>query len=428
MASVSSLRWGVCVLATLVLNACNLLFGKSEKAEDKTEVFQLPYTPGSKPRWVYEGLLPVLDTPRVTISTGGLTARLSGLLPEHYRGQLPFYALTSPGPRGRVAVDVVYPISVGNKTLKRDTDGLPVVDAPPGTYTPVWAFPRYDPASSALPYGGFPALLYQVDLGLALHGPITRQGAFWMLKRGPISHGCNRMEGEHVVEMTHALGLNLKAPTRHSDSHRIATTVDVVKDFDIWQGRPVDVAYPKSPGTRATPPNAVVFPTWDGRKLPTFVCSKEDSGTLGTQVCPQLPLLTDPITGGKTPAPRVCPQGWRWESVGRGGICLNVATGEALGPFPAAMQKACQEKGGGQACLKSSKWSSKLAKSLYGPGICPLGSHLDWQTGYCMDGENAYGPFPPSLVQRCVNQGSSLATCQSARWNRKVLVNLIKSQ
>ena len=52
-------------------------------------------------------------------------------------------------------------------------------------------------------FGGFPFLGYAPrENGFAMHGPINRTNEEWFLKRGQVSHGCNRMAGEHVVELS----------------------------------------------------------------------------------------------------------------------------------------------------------------------------------------------------------------------------------
>lgn len=62
-------------------------------------------------------------------------------------------------------------------------------------------------------FGFFPFLLY-TGSGHALHGPITVDDLMWELRRGEVSHGCNRMEGEHVVELATLLGCTLTAAAR----------------------------------------------------------------------------------------------------------------------------------------------------------------------------------------------------------------------
>src|SRR5438876_577270 len=66
-----------------------------------------------------------------------------------------------------------------------------------------------------VPWGGFPFIAY--NQGIALHGPITSKDnagtpdmSVWYLRRGAVSGGCNRMFGEHVVEVAHMIGANMR--------------------------------------------------------------------------------------------------------------------------------------------------------------------------------------------------------------------------
>lgn len=52
------------------------------------------------------------------------------------------------------------------------------------------------------PFGNFPFISYSAGTGHAMHGPITGEDNVWRLKRGRVSHGCNRMQGEHIVELS----------------------------------------------------------------------------------------------------------------------------------------------------------------------------------------------------------------------------------
>ena len=126
-------------------------------------------------------------------------------------------------------------------------------------------------------------------------------------------------------------------------------------------------------------------------------------------------------------APRVgvieCPAGYTLTKVGTEGgqICLNGV--DAYGPFTAAMVARCESFGGGPAC-KSDRWAQNMALNLRGTGVCPVGAALDSLTTYCVEGANAFGPFPKALVAKCVTAGGGSA-CSSARWNRNFLANLL---
>jgi len=131
--------------------------------------------------------------------------------------------------------------------------------------------------------------------------------------------------------------------------------------------------------------------------------------------------------GGGTTPPRVgvieCPTGYTLTKVGTQGgqICLNGV--DAYGPFTAGMIARCESFGGGPAC-KSDRWTQSMALDLRGTGVCPVGASLDSLTTYCVEGANAFGPFPKAIVAKCVAAGGGSA-CNSARWNRNFLANLL---
>ena len=131
-------------------------------------------------------------------------------------------------------------------------------------------------------FGRFPFLKYTVN-GHAFHGPITRNELAWELLRGEVSHGCNRMEGEHVMELAALVGC--EANEAGSACPKVASgvaddeSVTVMEEFDHvpdperrvsngivtswdeidedWIG--VDVDYP-----RQTPIEASLVAPWAG--------------------------------------------------------------------------------------------------------------------------------------------------------------------
>lgn len=234
--------------------------------------------------WFYGGPLPMLESPRVVTSLRGHTVRVSGLLPAGAPvPQLPHVRATPEGARTRL--DVVYPIATARPGK---------ANSRPGTYA-FHSVRPYRPDGLALtreegwhdvPWGGFPFFAY--NGGIAFHGPITarqtRAGSgpeIWYLERGPVSGGCNRMMGEHVVEFTHILGVSMQRvyePNRIYPPARPAP-VDVLEDYDTVDGKLVDVDYPTHTG--AIRPAAshgadkvVMFGSWvatetpDGSDLP----------------------------------------------------------------------------------------------------------------------------------------------------------------
>ncbi len=186
---------------------------------------------------------------------------------------------------GKLRVDVVYPIATARPGKSNSR---------PGTYS-FYQVIGYRPDGVTytaaegdhwVTWGGFPFFAY--NNGIAFHGPITDRdneapGALdvWYLQRGPVSGGCNRMMGEHIVEMTHILGVNMHKVYRANERIRPTTTADVkvIADYDTYEGKYVDVDYPTHgsavrPATVHGRDKVVMFGSWvasetpDGKDLP----------------------------------------------------------------------------------------------------------------------------------------------------------------
>jgi hypothetical protein len=270
----------VCVLAlgTVALVAC----AGGQDSDDSTDEIVSSKT---SDHWFYGGPIPALENANVTVSLKGHTAHVTGLLP---RGatlpELPHVKphLTS---SGRTQVDIVYPIATARPGKS---------DSRPGTYSFHQAKP-YRPNGLAftveegahnVTWGGFPFIAY--NGGIAFHGPITDQDNeapgdldVWYLRRGDVSGGCNRMMGEHVVEMSHILGINMRKVYAENTAITPTTnaSVKVISDYDTFEGKFIDVDYPTDTG--ATRPatvhgaeKVVMFGSWvlsempDGKDLP----------------------------------------------------------------------------------------------------------------------------------------------------------------
>lgn len=145
----------------------------------------------------------------------------------------------------------------------------------------------------------------------------------------------------------------------------------------------------------------------------------------------EVPNIADKIieAGGTPGAGEVvlgeiaCPDGYELEEIGTEGgkYCTNGA--DVWGPFTQAMTDKCLAWGGGDAC-HTDRWAKSLAVSARGTGMCPLGAAYDPQTTYCVEGINAFGPFPEPLVEKCIQYGGGETACRSARWNRNFLAAL----
>lgn len=228
--------------------------------------------------WFYGGAMPVLEQSKVTVSLKGHTARLSGLLPKGTTlPALPHVKTKLEGDRTRI--DAVYPIATARPGKFNST---------PGNYALQFAKP-YRPDGSAftqsegehfVPWGGFPFISY--NGGIAFHGPITATDNLstddvnvWVLKRGAVSGGCNRMLGEHVVELTHALGISMRKVYKANDGFVPAAKppVQVIADYDTYEGKSIDVDYPTDvgvvrPAKVVGADKVVMFGSWVASELP----------------------------------------------------------------------------------------------------------------------------------------------------------------
>ena len=155
-------------------------------------------------KWIYSGLLPKLTKAEVVASLKSHTVRVTGTLPATFTGQIPFYATVTPVGDVR-KLTVVYPIATG--ALDPSTGQAPNAM---GTYNTIYGI-AYTPTNAHAPWGGFPFMMYNAKRGIAFHGPITSVTDVstgdleWKLIRGPVSHGCNRMAGEHIVAVLNAM-------------------------------------------------------------------------------------------------------------------------------------------------------------------------------------------------------------------------------
>ncbi|MBI5532052.1 MAG: hypothetical protein HY898_05005 [Deltaproteobacteria bacterium] len=126
-----------------------------------------------------------------------------------------------------------------------------------------------------------------------------------------------------------------------------------------------------------------------------------------------------PMTLGKIE----CPDSYHIENVGTAGgkYCTNGT--DVWGPFTKAMVAKCLQWGGGDAC-HTDRWATSLAVAARGTGACPLGAAWDSTTTYCVEDQDAFGPFPKPLVEKCIQWGGGDKACRSARWNRGFLAAL----
>jgi hypothetical protein len=257
---------------------------------------------GPTSSWSYRGLMPTLDAPAMTVSLQGHTVHVTGLLPAGFTGALPFYAKAEGAAAGRTRVHLAYPIATVDPNGQLE-NGTPTRNPEPFGYA-VCGGDNFHATNATGAFGGFPFIEYvcnhrdadgRVRSGIAFHGPITGRAlsgaTYWSLTRGPVSHACNRMLGEHVLELAHVIGFDRGAR---------GTPVKVIAGFDQLGGKNIDVDYPATGWNRPASPSAVVFPIWQAVKVradgstaldfPEWACE--------TSRCASMPKnARDPYTG-----------------------------------------------------------------------------------------------------------------------------------
>lgn len=255
-----------------------------------------PRRDGNDPDWIYNGPLPKLEAPiKINVSIRSHTARVVGFIPASVDvatllKNAPHAHVDNIGGRNRLTV--VYPVATVNPGLNPRGNSL-------GEKKGVSIFP-YNPfglgSHADTPWGGFPYIEYDNDRSIAFHGPITRFDGFWRLLRGPVSNACNRMQGEHVTELAHLLGIDMTVP--HSTSFSVRNnnvTVNVFNNFDriadgSLAGKLADVDYKAEPGVMRPPAaEAKIFKTWSGLEHPDWVCMfRKERKNLGMEQCSDL--------------------------------------------------------------------------------------------------------------------------------------------
>lgn len=271
-----------------------------------------PNRDGDDPNWIYNGKLPMLESPRLILSLRSHTVRVVGFIPDGFDiSKIPSFARVEQI-SGKNRLTVVYPIATVDKQNIRD-DGTNSRNVDPGVYPDILVAP-YTPfgagsvANRNTPWGGFPYLEYDHKRSIAFHGPITRSGGLWKLLRGPVSHACNRMQGEHVVELTHLLGVDMTKPYSANDDFTKKISVRVIEEskFDViedgkWAGKTVDVEYPAEPEVILPDKNVEMFKTWDSQDHPEWMCAfRQSRANKGMQQCADLAGKG----GGSTEAPK----------------------------------------------------------------------------------------------------------------------------
>lgn len=283
------------IAASLVACSAETDTGPTAGDDEGAVIPNIETLTGKSVQWVYSGPLPSLESPKVEVSIPASVALVTGLLPEGYDlAKLPPYARTRRTEAGRTELAIGYPVATAA------TDKInPERNAPyrnwPGDNKTLYSIP-FTPSvkdsanSDATMWGGFPFIKYS-SVGHALHGPIDvapeeEGGQVWKLKRAPVSKGCNRMAGEHIVELAHLIGTDMA--TKNWAENTVLRTAGkdgvgvpvLVREAQIsWKGKAVDSDYPVHPGyearvKRPAAAEANVFPAWDASaaEYRSFVC------------------------------------------------------------------------------------------------------------------------------------------------------------
>ncbi|MBD2485778.1 polysaccharide deacetylase family protein [Planktothrix sp. FACHB-1365] len=98
----------------------------------------------------------------------------------------------------------------------------------------------------------------------------------------------------------------------------------------------------------------------------------------------------------------------------------------AFGPFTQRMVQKCQGLNGGSVC-NTQQWPEALFLKAYGQERCPDGSRFNQILGYCVEGNEALGPFPKELIPTCDNANDS-STCVSTRQNARLLYKMMQDK
>lgn len=275
---------GLLALASLSTIGC----ASTEDSVDDEPNTEDQLRKGSAEQWVYNGTLPHLDEPSITVSLTAHTARVSGYLPAGFRGSLPYYA-DSMDDNGRTKIAVVYPIATGASVNSQ------------GSSYEINSVSPWVPTNSKATWGGFPFIPY--NRGIAFHGPITAADGQWKLIRGPVSHGCNRMQGEHVTELAHLIGVDMSTVVHRGNSlDGFHVPVTVLRKADTWKGQQVDIDYPAQRGVQRPTGDVKMFKAWSADQLKAVVCplnkSETDNGQIPANYCSRHNSNAfDPTTG-----------------------------------------------------------------------------------------------------------------------------------
>jgi hypothetical protein len=257
---------GFCVLGSGLTGGLTGCASDVTAEDDDTTPLEADLQKKTTDQWFYSGPLPALENTSLVVSLKGHTARITGTLPAGITiPDLP-HLRRETTVDGKQLVHFVYPIATARPGKSNSTPGVyRLEDVRP--FRPDGKAITRDEGEHFVPWGGFPFIAY--NQGIAFHGPITstdptppivdefgavvdaRAGdEVFTLLRGAVSGGCNRMMGEHVVELSHLLGVNMRKVYAANQyvSPSVRPNVTVSAEYDQVLGKAVDVDYPTDVG------------------------------------------------------------------------------------------------------------------------------------------------------------------------------------
>src|SRR5688572_8910554 len=105
----------------LLMAACAGETTTDEEINGDDDVTEDQLRKGAAEQWVYNGTLPHLEEPTLTVSLTAHTARVTGYVPAGWSTPLPYYA-DSVASGGRTKIAVVYPIATGSEVNSQGTN------------------------------------------------------------------------------------------------------------------------------------------------------------------------------------------------------------------------------------------------------------------------------------------------------------------
>lgn len=256
---------GTLVTTFLVTTACKKLI------DSDSDVKIMRASGKSTPGYIYKGPMPRMRNVEIYVSTKSNTMRVIGYPTDaNAAAQTPWLNRASDG-----RYFVVYPVGTARSgKTNADVSGAKT-----------FKFTQIRPRRSQSVYEGkptdqhgLPFLNYQGSI--AIHGPasLMKNYSQWMkLSRGDVSAGCTRMEGEHVIELAHIVGIDMSkyysvdSSIPSSTANRNLSGIKIFNNWDMIDGTIVDSVF--APVNRTGTAGVKWYPTWDASQIPQYICT-----------------------------------------------------------------------------------------------------------------------------------------------------------